>query len=574
MGHAFDRRSFLAGGVALGAGLAVLSPDIEWAGAALTNGPGRNGISTAKPKRGGSITFGIDTEEGGFDPTTARWDEGGFLYGRTIFDPLAIVTAAGKVEPYLAQSISSNPDFTEYTITLRSGIVFHDGTPLNAAALQLNLDKQKASVLTGPAFQNVASIQTTGPLTVTITMNAPWEPFPYTLAQAQTGYIAAPSMLSSKDGTTNPVGTGPFIFKEWVPNSHFTATANPHYWRKGLPYLSSITFKPIIDPSSRVSALQSGAIDMMHTATVESLPSFRHNRKWSYVDNSGSILGQPDVNCVMLNTAAPPFNNHLLRLALAKASNAKRYAKTIDLGINTPMSGLFLPGSPYYSKTAYPTPDPKGAAKLVKQIQQQTGQAVAFTLITTNNSQTERAAQFLQQEWGQLGMKVTINVQEQAALINDALAGKYEAVTWRQFGAVAPDLNYIWWSTTTASGPIPLNMARNSDSRIQEALVEARGDRCSGRSDQGLSKGQPIPGRGHPLHLRGSNHVGRDGQSPRAELQQSHDAKRHKGSGIRLRGHLARASVERVTLLRQRISTSSRYSSRQCVNCSSGRRRQ
>ena len=272
MGHAFDRRSFLAGGVLLGAGFASLGAGSDWAGAGASpsNGPGRNGISTAKPKRGGSITFGIDTEEGGFDPTTARWDEGGFLYGRTVFDPLAIVTAAGAVEPYLAQSISSNPDFTVYTITLRPGIVFHDGTPLNAAALQLNLEKQKASLLTGPAFQAVESIGVTGPLTVTITMNSPWEPFPYALAEAQTAYIAAPSMLNSPDGTLHPVGTGPFIFQQWIPNSHFTATANPHYWRKGLPYLSSITFKPIINPSSRDDALQSGTIDIMHTSTPQS----------------------------------------------------------------------------------------------------------------------------------------------------------------------------------------------------------------------------------------------------------------------------------------------------------------
>ena len=101
------------------------------AGAAQTNGPGRNGISTAKPKRGGSLTMGIDTEESGFDPSTARWDEGGFLYGRTVFDPIAIVTATGQVQPYLAQSITSNDDFTAFTITLRPNIVFHDGTPLD-----------------------------------------------------------------------------------------------------------------------------------------------------------------------------------------------------------------------------------------------------------------------------------------------------------------------------------------------------------------------------------------------------------------------------------------------------------
>jgi len=270
------------------------------------------------------------------------------------------------------------------------------------------------------------------------------------------------------------VGTGPFVFDQWIPNSHFTANANPHYWRKGLPYLSSITFKPIIDPSSRVDALESGTIDIMHTNTPQTFATFRHNRKWSYVDNSGQILGQPDVNCVMLNTSAPPFNNHTLRVAMAKASNAARYAKIIDLGINAPMNGLFQVGSPYYTKTAYPEPDPKGAAKLVKQIQSQTGQPVAFTLSATNNSYVERAAQFLQQEWGEAGMKVTINIQEQAALINDALAGKYQATTWRQFGAVVPDLNYVWWSTTTTGPPVPLNMARNSDSRIQAALVLGR----------------------------------------------------------------------------------------------------
>ena len=121
MSHTFDRRSFLAGGVALGAGAVILGSGAEWAGAALTNGPGLNGVSTAKPKRGGSLVMGIDTEEGGFDPTSARWDEGGFLYGRTVFDPIAVVNSAGKVEPYLAQSITHNTDYTAWTINAATG---------------------------------------------------------------------------------------------------------------------------------------------------------------------------------------------------------------------------------------------------------------------------------------------------------------------------------------------------------------------------------------------------------------------------------------------------------------------
>jgi ABC-type transport system substrate-binding protein len=281
-------------------------------------------------------------------------------------------------------------------------------------------------------------------------------------------------MLNNKNGTTHPIGTGPFKFGEWVPNDHFTATANPHYWRKGLPYLSQITFKPIIDFEARVTALETGTVDIMHTSTPQSFSTFRGNKKWAYVDTSGSILGQPTVNCVMLNTAAPPFNNHTLRTAMAKAVNNKEYAKEIDLNINAPMSGLFLPGSPYYTKTAYPSFDPKDAAKLIKQVENETGKGVSFTLVTTNNPQVERAAEFLQQGFQNVGMKVTLNIQEQSALINDALAGTYEATMWSQFGAVQPDLNYVWWSTTTTGPPLPLNMARNSDPRVQAALLAGR----------------------------------------------------------------------------------------------------
>jgi ABC-type transport system substrate-binding protein len=476
MTQSFDRRSFIAGGLALGAGAAMVGGLEGEAGASQTNGPGRNGISTAKPVKGGSLTFGIDTEESGFNPSTARWDEGGFLYGRTVFDPLAIVNAAGGVEPYLAESITSNDDFTSFTINLRPGIVFHDGTPLNATALYTNIEKQATSILTGPAFAtNIKGVSVTGPMAVTLTMKSSWAPFPYYLAQAQTGYVAAPSMLNSADGgTSNPVGTGPFVFQDWVPNSHMTATRNPHYWRKGYPYLNSITYKPIIDYVSRADALETGEVDMMHSNTPDNLLQFRGNRSWSYYDNSGQVVGQPTVQCIQLNTAAEPFNNHTLRVAVAKCVNRAQYSKVIDKGVDVAMNGLFLPGSEFYSKTAYPKYNPTQAAKLVKQVQQQTGSAPTFTLNSTSDPETLAAAQFLQQAWQTAGMKVTIQIIAQATIINDALAGTYEATLWRQFGAVDPDLNYVWWSTTTVGPPLPLNMARNNDPRIQTALIAGR----------------------------------------------------------------------------------------------------
>ena len=85
-----------------------------------------------------------------------------------------------------------------------------------------------------------------------------------------------------------------------------TATRNPHYWRKGYPYLNSITYKPIINAGSRADALQTGQIDIMHSNSPDNLLQFQGNKKYAYYDNSGQIVGQPTVQCIMLNTVQGP----------------------------------------------------------------------------------------------------------------------------------------------------------------------------------------------------------------------------------------------------------------------------
>jgi peptide/nickel transport system substrate-binding protein len=351
MGPTFDRRSLLIGGAAAAAGIAgagALDLDMLAGAAASNNGPGRNGIGSGAPKKGGSLVFGVDAEEQGFDPTQARFDEVGVMYARTVFDPLTIVTTNGGWKPYLAQSVTSNPTFTAWTITLRPNVVFHDGTACDGAALLTNLKAQAKSLLTGIVVSpTLVSIVQSGPLACTITFTKPWAPFPYYLAGGiggQIAYVVAPSMLANKNGTMQPVGTGPFIFKEWIPNDHFTATANPHYWRPGLPYLSEITFRPIPDEQSRASALKSGTIDMMITDTPQIITQFRGNKKWSYNDDSVHVAGEPDMNCIQLNCLAKPFNDPNVRRAAAMAMNRPQYVKEIDYGVLPISNGLFEPG--------------------------------------------------------------------------------------------------------------------------------------------------------------------------------------------------------------------------------------
>ena len=203
----------------------------------------------------------------------------------------------------------------------------------------------------------IADVSVTSPLVVTVTMKSPWVPFDYYLAGGiggQIAFIAEPNWLKSKS-QTNPIGTGPFVFQDWTPNDHFTATKNPHYWRSGYPYLDSITYKPIPDSEQLLASLQSGVVDIMHTSTAQVTASLRANTSFGYVDDSKHVAGEPDMNCLLLNLSKAPFDNLKVRQAAAMAISSAQYAKVIDDGVSPTSNGPFVSGSPYFAPTGYPT---------------------------------------------------------------------------------------------------------------------------------------------------------------------------------------------------------------------------
>ena len=508
-----DRRSFLARGAAAGAGIAVVGTSGgvlaacssgSSSGSGTTSGTGSHpdGVSTATAKTGGSLIFGVDAEEKGFSTTLGTFDEVGIIYARTVFDPLMALSASGTPQPYLAQSVSPNSDYTVWTITMRPNLVFHNGAPCDAAAVAANFTAQKSSTLTGPALTTVADIAVTSPLVVTITMKSPWVPFDYYLTGGiggQFAFIAEPTWLAS-GSQTNPVGTGPFVFQSWVPNDHFTATKNPHYWRQGFPYLDSITYKPITDPDQMLSSLTSGAIDIMHSDTPEVISQLRANTSLAYIDDSKNVAGEPDMGCILLNLSKPPFDNLKLRQATAYAISSAQYVEVIDKGVNATSNGPFTTTSPYYvADNNYPVADVDKAKSLVSQVAQETGQPVSITLNHTPDPSTTRIAEYLQAQLQTAGMKVTLAPVQQADIINTALLGSFEAQVWRQFGAVDPDLNYIFWSPTNSNTPLfSINMARNTDPYMQVALLQGRqspaqSDRNTAYQEVSKLMGKDIP---------------------------------------------------------------------------------
>jgi peptide/nickel transport system substrate-binding protein len=287
--------------------------------------------------------------------------------------------------------------------------------------------------------------------------------------------MLAPSMLANPNGAEHPIGTGPFVYTAWVPNTHFTAVRNQHYWRKGLPHLDSVTYKPIVDPTSAAEALQLGSVDMINTNTASIIKEYRGNRQWSYVDNSLDVVGEPTVDCILLNCAAPPFSDRNARLAMAKAYTQAAICRTFGLEVNTPVTSPFPPGTQYHEKTTYPGYDPAGARAAVEAYEHAHGQTPSFTLRCPPDPQTQRVMTYLQQRYQDVGMTVSLSSVAQNTMIEDVAFGTFQAVAWRQFGAVDPDANYVFWAADTVEGSgISLNFARNKDPRIQRALTSAR----------------------------------------------------------------------------------------------------
>ena len=395
---------------------------------------------------------------------------------QSIFDPLMSFGADNKPHPYLAKSLTSNADFTQWTMTLRPGIKFQDGEPANAAAVVLQLNKDKASALVGQAYGPFKSATAVDDLTVRIDMSTPWSAFPAALT-GQGGYLAAPKQLNATGAaaTDNPIGTGPYSFKDWVRDDHLTVVKNPSYWRKGLPLLNQITYKVIVDPQSRLNSLQAGQLDYEYDNTAANIVQAKNDKKLTVIQQD---LDQPTM--VMLNTAVAPLNDLRVRQGLALATNVQQLISTVGQGMPKQADGPYQPGSPWYAPSGYPAEARPGQGEVADRRRTRATHHITgdlkFTLACTPTTSNNQSMQLIKSQWAKVGVDVTRKTEEQATYINDALLGKYQANCWTYLGSKDPDIDAIWMFSTNANPPgqLALNFPRIKDPAIDQAYLAAR----------------------------------------------------------------------------------------------------
>jgi ABC-type transport system substrate-binding protein len=480
----YDRRTFLTRGATTVGSLALAgsAPALLAAcGGSTTTPPsttkrlGTPGVSTATPVRGGTVTIGVSSEIDGFLPASSHFDATGLTYANAVFDTLTSVAADASIRPHLAASVTPNADLTVWTVTLRPNVEFHDGSPLTADVVLQNFKALKSSALTGQAVTPITSVTTSGDLTVIFNCDEPLVAFPAYLA-TQVGYVIALSQLdNTKSGSQNPVGTGPFKIVSWAPNDHFTVAKNPNYWRKGLPYLDQIIFKPIVSDQSRESSLRSNTIDLMVSHDPGIIADLQSSTQFQQVDDLNQSVGQPDMDFICLNTTQAPLDNLSVRQALAYATDPAQVVKLFGRGVLKPNTSLFPEGSIYRAAdNGYPQYDLPKAKQLVAKAAQANGGPITIPLVDITDPRQAEIIQALGSMWQAAGFKVTLNQIEQVTYISDLVEGKFTAAADEQFSAPDPDLNYVWLSSTTASGPIALNFARNKDPLIEAALQKGR----------------------------------------------------------------------------------------------------
>jgi len=352
-----QRKNTRVGRAARSAGIAVL--------AALGLAACAGGAANSGSADGGTLVIGIESEADVLDPQVAggwvTWRINRQMYEPLVMEDLSVPSADAAVpalKPGLAESWEVSPDGLQYTFHIREGVEFHDGTPLDAAAVEYNIrrmwDKEspqysaKAAGQTAFVWSSVADVSTPDDMTVLVTMSTPFSPFLRILAQGGNGSAAiiSPTALEKygNDGIADhPSGTGPFEFDERVRGERISLTRNDDYWGDE-PILASVVFRPLPDAAARTSALRSGDVDIIAVPSPDSVQGL--------VDDGFQLSegAPPHVWYLAFNMNDQYTSNKLVRQAINLAIDREGMAKDLLKDTVNPAYDVQAPANDAYVK--------------------------------------------------------------------------------------------------------------------------------------------------------------------------------------------------------------------------------
>jgi peptide/nickel transport system substrate-binding protein len=412
-----NRRDLLIRGGQGGAAVMGLGALLAACGSSSSNSSG-GGASTGgassggTPKKGGDLVFARSVAPTTLDP--ANTIIAGDIYTlNQIFEPLFITNPDGSLVPWLAQSYTTSKDHLTWTFHLRKGVMFSNGKPLTADDVVFSI-KREAANSDGPlSFLDFAikSIKAQGASTVVFKLKLPWAPFLSDISVFANAIMPANfGGKSEKAFFQSPVGTGAFLLPTWTADSNLTLKANPRYWRKGRPYVDTVTINYVTDDNQRVLQVTSGQAQIADAIPPANVSQLKSNGAVN-VDQFPAW----QVDLLVFNEQVQYFKDVHVRRAITYAINRPGLVQAASFGTARPGNSFFPPSLEYYDANtptlAYSLSQAK--AELAKSAYPH---GFSTKLLVSAGDQTyAEFAQLIQADLGKIGIKVSITSLDHAA---------------------------------------------------------------------------------------------------------------------------------------------------------------
>ncbi|SDS35773.1 peptide/nickel transport system substrate-binding protein [Paenibacillaceae bacterium GAS479] len=360
-----------------------------------------------------------------------------------IFEGLLTYKAdSTEVQPALAESYEVSEDGLTYTFKLRQGVKFHDGTDFNADAVVFNFnrwfDPKSPYKFEGDSFDYydsmfgpdgsrvIKEVKAVDPATVQIVLNKRQAPFLQNIAMPSFG-IASPKAIEEKKDKfkSEPVGTGPFIFKEWKRNESVTIEKNPNYWQEGLPKLNRVIITVIPENTARFTALQNGEIDLMEGVNPDDLAALEGNAELQKIVRPSFNIGY-----VGFNVKKKPFDDPKVRIALSHAVNKEGIIGAFYGGLAEPAVNPMPPSTLGYNKDVQDYPyDLEKAKQLLADAGYPNGlpeEMVFYAMPVARPYMPDgkKVAEAIQADFAKIGVKTKIESPEWATYLGDLKTGE------------------------------------------------------------------------------------------------------------------------------------------------------
>ncbi|MGQ0662166.1 MAG: ABC transporter substrate-binding protein [Pseudomonadota bacterium] len=421
----------------------------------------------ALPASAQVLEIAIDQSPAGLDPHITTAFSSFQIVNGTIYEGLTAIDKDLRIGPSLAESWLVSPDGKTYLFKLRRGVTFHNGAPMEAADVVATLKRVLAKEIASPLASRIVALDAVAAAdaqTVEVKLKEPSAPLLTSLA---TLAIVPRSFEADKDGLQRqPVGTGPFKFKEWQPNSFISLARHEGYWSRGLPKLDGIKFNIVPESATRRVGVTSGQYAMLPNidpATALQLKGKANVKLLETMDLAYSLIG--------FNVSRPPFDNVKVREAVNLALNRPEIVQAALFGAGVP-GGPLSPALKDWALEVKEFPcfshNPAKAMELLRAAGHTAPIAVTMTVLPRQD--IKDIAQVVQQQLNKVGFRVEMKTPELGQFIQDWRNSNFDLFASTNAGS--PDPDDYFFRTFRSGGST--NVFKYSNPAIDGALDRAR----------------------------------------------------------------------------------------------------